>query len=83
MLQADKSVRVIAKAMGKTRDCIRKKITRLGLEVVEQRKKMRVLLLLVRFRTWNRPSKLNQLRAWFYFSFFSMRTWLLSAHIRY
>ena len=34
MLQADKSVRVIAKAMGKTRDCIRKKIARLGLEVV-------------------------------------------------
>ena len=31
MLQADKSVRVIAKAMGKTRDCIRKKIARLGL----------------------------------------------------
>ena len=41
MLQADKSVRVIAKAMGKTRDCIRKKIARLGLEVVEQRKKIR------------------------------------------
>ena len=39
MLQADKSVRVIAKAMGKTRDCIRKKIARLGLEVVQQRKK--------------------------------------------
>ena len=36
MLQADKSVRVIAKAMGKTRDCIRKKIARLGLEVVVQ-----------------------------------------------
>jgi transposase-like protein len=34
MLQADKSVRVIAKVMGKTRDCIRKKIARLGLEVV-------------------------------------------------
>jgi hypothetical protein len=34
MLQADKSVRVIAKAMGKTRDCIRKKIVRLDLEVV-------------------------------------------------
>ena len=34
MLQADKSVRVIAKAMGKTRDCIRKKIARLELEVV-------------------------------------------------
>jgi biotin operon repressor len=34
MLQADKSVRVIAKAMGKTRDCIRKKIAHLGLEVV-------------------------------------------------
>ena len=26
MLQADKSVRVIAKAMGKTRDCARKKL---------------------------------------------------------
>ena len=38
MLQADKFVRVIAKAMGKTRDCIRKKIAHLGLEVVEQRK---------------------------------------------
>ncbi|MCW4002417.1 MAG: hypothetical protein NWE95_00685 [Candidatus Bathyarchaeota archaeon] len=34
LLQANKSVRVIAKAMGKTRDCIRKKIARLGLEVV-------------------------------------------------
>jgi hypothetical protein len=34
MLQADKSVRVIAKAIGKTRDCIRKKIARLGLVVV-------------------------------------------------
>ena len=34
MLRRDKSVRVIAKAMGKTRDCIRKKIARLGLEVV-------------------------------------------------
>ena len=34
MLQVDKSVRVIAKAMGKTRDCIRKKIARLGLVVV-------------------------------------------------
>jgi len=34
MLRSDKSVRVIAKAMGKTRDCIRKKIARLGLEVV-------------------------------------------------
>ena len=34
MLQAGRSVRVIAKALGKTRDCIRKKIARLGLEVV-------------------------------------------------
>lgn len=34
LIRADKSVRVIAKAMGKTRDCIRKKIARLGLEVV-------------------------------------------------
>jgi transposase len=39
MLQADKSVRVIAKAMGKTRDFIRKKIARLGLEVVDEEKK--------------------------------------------
>ena len=34
MLEAKKSVRVIAKAMGKTRDCVRKKIERLGIEVV-------------------------------------------------
>jgi hypothetical protein len=39
MLQADKSVRVIAKAIGKTRDCIRKKIAHLGLEVVDEEKK--------------------------------------------
>ena len=39
MLQADKFVRVIAKAMEKTRDCIRKKIARLGLEVVDEEKK--------------------------------------------
>ena len=38
MLQADKSVRVIAKAMGKTRDCIRKKIARLRLVVDEEKK---------------------------------------------
>ena len=38
MLQADKSVRVIAKAMGKTHDCIRKKIARLGLVVVHAEK---------------------------------------------
>ncbi|MCW4044799.1 MAG: hypothetical protein NWE94_04705 [Candidatus Bathyarchaeota archaeon] len=41
MLLADKSVRVIAKAMGKTRDCIRKKIARLGLEVVVQSESQR------------------------------------------
>ena len=46
MLQADKSVRVIAKAMGKTRDCIRKKIARLGLVVDEEKKTFRLLLLL-------------------------------------
>jgi len=34
MLEANKSVRVIAKALGKTRDCVRMKIMRLGLEVV-------------------------------------------------
>jgi hypothetical protein len=34
MLEANKSVRVIAKALGKTRDCVRMKIVRLGLEVV-------------------------------------------------
>jgi len=34
MLEANKSVRVIAKALGKTRDCVRMKIARLGLEVV-------------------------------------------------
>ena len=39
MLQADKSVRVIAKAMGKTRDCIRKKIIRLDLKVVVHNEK--------------------------------------------
>ena len=36
MLAANKSIRVIAKALGKTRDCVRMKITRLGLEVVVQ-----------------------------------------------
>jgi len=34
MLQANKSVRTIAKTLGKTRECIRMKIARLGLEVV-------------------------------------------------
>jgi len=34
MLEAGKSVRAIAKTLGKTRDCIRMKIARLGLEVV-------------------------------------------------
>lgn len=33
-LEAEKSVRTIAKALGKTRDCVRMKIARLGLEVV-------------------------------------------------
>ncbi len=41
MLQSNKSVRVIAKALGKTRDCVRMKITRLGLEVVVQGKSER------------------------------------------
>jgi hypothetical protein len=41
MLEADKSVRVIAKALGKTRDCVRMKIARLGLEVVVQGKSER------------------------------------------
>jgi IS30 family transposase len=34
MLQAGKSVRVIAKVMGKTRDCVRIKIARSNIEVV-------------------------------------------------
>jgi hypothetical protein len=34
LLRANKSVRVIAKSLGKTRKCIRMKIARLGLEVV-------------------------------------------------
>ena len=34
MLQAGKYVRVIAKVMGKTRDCVRIKIVRLNIEVV-------------------------------------------------
>jgi hypothetical protein len=33
-LQAGKSVRVIAKVMGKTRDCVRIKIARSNIEVV-------------------------------------------------
>ncbi len=36
MLQDNKSVRVMAKALGKTRDCVRMKIARLGLDVVVQ-----------------------------------------------
>jgi IS30 family transposase len=36
MLEANKSVRVIAKALGKTRDCVRMKIARLDIEVVVQ-----------------------------------------------
>ena len=34
MLQEGKSVRVIARVLGKTRDCVRMKIARLGLNVV-------------------------------------------------
>jgi IS30 family transposase len=41
MLQKNKSVRVIAKSLGKTRDCIRMKVARLGLEVVVQPKSER------------------------------------------
>ena len=41
MLQLGKSVRVIAKALGKTRDCVRIKIARLGLDVVVQPKSER------------------------------------------
>src|SRR5512134_2235228 len=39
MLAENRSVRVIAKALGKTRDCVRIKIARLGLEVVVQGEK--------------------------------------------
>lgn len=38
MLQAGKSVRVIAKVLGKTRDCVRMKIARSNIEVVVQPK---------------------------------------------
>lgn len=41
LLQSGKSVRVIAKALGKTRDSVRMKIARLGLEVVVQCKSQR------------------------------------------
>ncbi|MCX8150748.1 MAG: hypothetical protein N3D85_04530 [Candidatus Bathyarchaeota archaeon] len=34
MLRENRSIRAIAKALGKTRDCVRMKIARLGLEVV-------------------------------------------------
>ena len=36
LLAEGKSVRVIARALGKTRDCVRMKVARLGLEVVVQ-----------------------------------------------
>jgi hypothetical protein len=39
LLQEKKSVRSIAKALGKTSDCVRIKIVRLGLEVVVQAEK--------------------------------------------
>lgn len=39
MLEANRSVRAIAKALGKTRDCVRIKIARLGLEVVVREQK--------------------------------------------
>ncbi len=35
MLRENRSVRAIAKALGKTRDCVRIKIARLGLDVVQ------------------------------------------------
>lgn len=41
MLRENKSVRAIAKALGKTRDCVRIKIARLGLDVVVQAKQQR------------------------------------------
>ena len=41
MLKEGRSVRAIAKALGKTRDCVRMKIARLGLEVVVQRESQR------------------------------------------
>ncbi len=41
MLRSNKSVRVIAKVLGKTRDCVRIKIARLGLDVVVQPKSER------------------------------------------
>jgi IS30 family transposase len=41
VLEADKSVRAIAKSLGETRDCIRMKIARLGLEEVVQPKSER------------------------------------------
>jgi len=41
MLQENRSVRAIAKALGKTRDCVRMKIARLGLDVVVQGKSER------------------------------------------
>jgi hypothetical protein len=39
LLAQNKSVRAIAKVLGKTRDCVRIKIARLGLEVVVQTEK--------------------------------------------
>jgi hypothetical protein len=39
MLQANRSIRVIARTLGKTRDCVRMKVARLGLEVVVQEQK--------------------------------------------
>ncbi len=39
MLAANRSVRAIAKSLCKTRDCVRMKIARLGLEVVVQEQK--------------------------------------------
>ena len=41
MLQEGRSVRAIARVLGKTRDCVRMKVARLGLEVVVQSKSHR------------------------------------------
>ena len=47
MFEANKSIRALARALGKTRDCVSIKIARLGLEVVVGAKRQSPLLLLV------------------------------------
>ena len=44
MLKQGRPVRAIAKALGKTRDCVRIKIARLGLDVVVQSKSERTTI---------------------------------------